>query len=314
MNKILIISSLILILVITGCGTSTNNKNSAVGFIGGTDGLVPKIEIISSQLNQVLDNNVENFQIALTLQNKGETTVKAGDVLTTLSGIDLNAFQIKEKDGTSKSQDQLEKLARDGTKTLPPSETVIAYDANYKYDEPADKTQEIGLNFCYKYETIASTDSCLVKEVTKPSTESKCKVDEQKVMGNSGAPVSVTSLTERPSGKSTVTFTLQIENKGKGDVYSPEFFVKGKCIEDQETKNKFNVKVEFPDGNPKIKCVKFNEGNEGQLSMIQNKALLTCTADTSGLQETAFTKSLRVVLNYIYKDDISTKLTIRSTA
>ena len=314
MQKKYIIFLSLLILIIAGCTSGKNNKVPDVGFIGGTEGLVPKLEIISSQPNEVLDNDVEPFQIALSLQNKGEHTVAANEVITTLAGIDLNAFQIIEKDGVSKNLDQLEKLRKEGGNLIPASETAIVYEASYKYDEPTDKVQDLAVNFCYKYRTTATADACLKKEVTRPSTESLCKIDDKKVVGNSGAPVSVFLLTERPAGKNQLTFTIQVKNNGKGDVYAQDFLSKGKCIEDQPMKNKLNVKVEFPDGNPVIKCGKLNDKNEGTISMIQNTASLSCTVDTSTLQDSAFTKSLQVHLDYVYKDDVSTKLTIRSTA
>lgn len=313
-KSIFTIIFLIIILTLAGCNSQKKDKVPAVGFIGGTEGLSAKLEIVSSQLNEILDDGVEPFQISLNLQNKGEHTVNKDEVLTTLAGIDLNAFQIKEKDGTSANFDQLDKLRFEGNTKLPPSETVIVYDANYKYDEPTNKVQDLAVNYCYKYTTTAAADACLKKEVTKPSKEERCKINEQKVVGNSGAPVSVILLNERPSEMNTVTFAIQIENKGKGDIYAPDFLSKGKCIEDLESKNKIHVKVEFPDSDPVIKCAKFDDSNEGILGVIQNKASLTCTADTSNMQDTAFTKSLRITLSYVYKDDVSAKLTIKSAA
>src|SRR3989344_2915144 len=242
----IIITLLSILLIVSGCN-SNNNKTPDVGFIGGTDGLVPTLEIISSEPNAVLDSNVEPFQISLNLKNKGEHTVAPSEVLTTLAGIDLNAFQIQEKNGVSKNLDQLDKLRVEADNILPPSETVIVYESNYLYDEPADKVQDLAVNFCYKYQTLATADACLKKEVTKPSAESRCKLDEQKVVGNSGAPVAVTLLTERPAGKNQVTFTFQIENLGKGGVYSQDFLSKGLCSEDREFQNKFNIKLGFPD-------------------------------------------------------------------
>ncbi len=313
MKKIAIVL-LILIFILAACGKTSDTKTKT-GFIGGKEGLAPTLTIASSSAkpNEIFDNNVENFQINLNLKNKGESFVKSSDVVVQLAGIDLIAFQIKEKDGVSRSLDQLDKSRIEAGKLLPSAETNIVYNANYKYDEPTDKTQDLGVNFCYKYQTISTADACLRKEVTKPTSESKCKVDEQKLVGNSGAPVQVTLLNERPNGQNEVTFTVQVENIGKGKVYDPDFLSKNKCSEDRESENKLHISINFPDGNPKIKCNRFSDNNEGTIELFQNKASFSCTAETSSLQETTFTKSIRIVSDYVYKDSISNKLVIRST-
>ncbi len=302
------------ILIIAGCGGGKKPKTPQVGFIGGKEGLVPTLNIISTTQNEVLDNDQEQFQIAIKIQNKGEDTVEANEILTTLTGIDLSAFQIKEPNGVLANSDVLEKTRAEAGKILPTSETQMIYEANYKFDEPTNKMQDIGANICYKYQTTASADACLRKDVTKPSTEARCKIEDQKLVGNSGAPVQVAVVTQRPSAKNKLRFTINIENLGKGEVYNKEFLLKGKCIDDQEAKNKLYLKVGFQDGNPKVQCSRLNNNNEGFVNLIQNKATITCEADTPGLQETTFTKSLITILDYVYKDAVSAKLTIKSVS
>ncbi len=313
MKKYLLIILLTLSIILAGCGTGST-KTPSVGFIGGVNGLVPTLNVISSQANQILDNGAEPFQLTVKLQNKGEYTINENEILTSLSGIDLGAYQIQEPNGVSINTDVLEKARLDNGKLLPTSETVISYDANYKFKEPTDKTQDVGIDVCYKYETIASADACLRKDVTKAPTGAKCKVDEQKVVGNSGAPVQVTLLSQRPADKNMLRFTINIENKGKGEVYSPDFLSKGKCIDDAESKNKLNVKVGFPDNLPKVICARLNNGNQGSVPMIQGRSTLTCTADTTSVQDSTFTKSLITTVDYVYKDGVSGKLTIRSSS
>ena len=316
MKKSLTILLILLVSIfVVACGTKSNNV-SKTGFIGGKEGLISTLSISSSstKANEIFDNNSEPFQVALNLKNKGEATVKAGDVIIELNGIDLSAFQISEKDGVSKNLDQLDKSRVEGGKLLPVSETNIVYNANYKYNEPTDKTQDLGVNFCYKYQTLTTSDACLRKDITKTSTDAKCKVEEQKLAGNSGSPVQVTLINERPSSQNEVTFTVQVENLGKGTVYDQSFLSKNKCHEDKDDKNKLHISINFPENNPVIKCERFGGSNEGTLTMFQNKASVSCSVDTSSLQETTFTKSLRVTSDYVYQDAISTKIVIKSTS
>lgn len=316
-RELIFIIFVAILLVVSGCDSKGKKKKTvSVGFIGGQEGITSTLEIFSSEPNAILDNNVEPFQIIVNLENEGEHTVNTGEVMTTLTGIDLNAFQIAEKKGVSKNLDQLDKKSFENGKELPTAKTQIIYEANYKYDEPTSKNQQLGVNVCYKYRTLSTSDACLKKSVNKPSSEGECKVGEQKIVGNSGAPVGVTLLNEKVSQTNLVSFVLEISNLGKGEVYTPDFLSQGLCIPETSNtifKNKLKVKLEFADGNPLIKCPKLNNGNEGLITMVQNKALLTCTADTSSLQDSAFTKSLKTTLDYVYMDEVSTQITIKST-
>ena len=315
MKKLLFIIFVTSLLILSACNSEKKGKTPQVGFIGGTSGLVSTMNIVSSKQNEVLDNNGEPFQITVNLKNKGEHKINSNEILTTLTGVDLNTFQIAEPEGVLTNQDELEKSRVEAGKLLPPAETTLSYEANYKFDEPADKIQNIGVNICYKYETVGSADACLRREVTKPSSESQCKIEEIKKVGNSGAPVQITSLTQRPSGKNKLSLNLQIENLGKGRVYATNFLSKGKCldIDDINSKNKINIKIEFPEKNPPIQCGKLNNGNEGTITMYDNKATLSCSIDTTNIQETTFTKSLLTTLNYVYKDSVTGKITIRNS-
>lgn len=312
MNKrvlLLILLSLVLLSACKGGGS----KAPASGFIGGKEGVVSKIAVeSSSSANTVLDNDLETFNIDITLENKGEYAIKESEAMVTLDGINYNAFQIANP--TKLNEVPLEKLRKEADKVTSAFQNIIQYEARYKPDEDADRTLDIAANVCYKYQTISRVkDLCLKKKVTGPSS-AVCKVDEPKLQENSGAPFQVTSFAQRPAGENKVSVFLEALNQGKGAVYTKDFLSKGKCVDDDKLKNKVNVKVElteFTNSANLIKCSSLN-GNDGTLSVIQNKVSLSCTIDTSGMQDSAFETPLRVTFDYVYKDGVSAQLKIKN--
>jgi len=312
MKKLLLSILLISLLLVAACTTGTK-KTPTSGFVGGKDGIVSKITVeSSSDNNQVLDDNKETFNINVNLENKGEYSVKEGEAMVTLDGINYNAFQIPNP--TKLNEVPLEKLRKEADKVSAASQTIIQYDARYLPNEDADRTLDLAANVCYKYETISRVkDLCLRKQVTGvPSTT--CKVDEAKVSENSGAPLQVTTLVKRPAGENKISVYIEAMNNGKGILYSKDYLANGKCVDNDKEKNKVYAKVElteFQNSASFIKCSSMTN-NEGQLNVIQNKVSLSCTIDTSSMQDNAIETPLRVTFNYVYKDGITTQLKIKS--
>ena len=305
---------LLSIIILAACTGGGSKKPSAAGFIGGKEGIVSKIGIESSSgSNTVLDSDLETFKIDLTLENKGEYTVKEGEALVTLDGINYNAFQIANP--TKANEVPLEKLRKEAEKLSTSTQTIVQFDARYKPDEDADRTVDVAANVCYKYQTISRVkDMCLKNKVTGPASPI-CKLEETKVSENSGSPLQVTNFVQRPTGENKVSVFIEAVNNGKGTLYSREFLSRGKCVEDDADKNKVHARVELTEFSNSASIVKCSslDNNEGELNVIQNKITLSCSIDTSGMQESAFETPLRVILDYVYKDGVSTQLKIKNT-
>ena len=318
MKKITIIIAILMLslLLLTACNVG-KKKTSTTGFVGGSDGINAEITIESiSGGNRVFDAGVDPFKIDITLQNEGEFNVEEGKVLITLDGISFVAFSITQP--TKLNALPLLGLRKEATGVTEASQTIVQYDANYKPDEDADRLVNLAANFCYEYETISRvTDLCLKKRVTGPSSDTACKIDEEKLVENSGAPFKVTTVSERPAGEQKVNVFLAAENVGQGTLYRPAFLSKGECVSNDEDKNKMYVKVELLDyleqSSSIVSCSGL-EGNKGEVTVIQDKIQLSCGIDTSSLtQESAFETPLRVTFSYVYKDAVSTTLTLKSS-
>ncbi len=318
MKKKLIIFSVILIslLLLSACD-SGKKKKTGTGFIGGSEGISAELSVEStSGGNRVFDAGVDPFRILVTLQNNGEHDVTEGNAFVTLSGVSFDAFSIKNP--TNSLEIPLLGLRKEGTGITEPIQSVILYDANYKPDAEADRPVDLVADYCYEYQTISRvSDLCLKKRVTGPSPDSICNVDGERVAENSGSPVKVTKVIERPAGENKISVFLVAENVGPGTIYSPDFLPKGQCISDEKLKDKIHVKVvlsDFEEQSASVVVCGGLESNEGEINVIQNKVQLSCQVDTSFLtQETAFVTPLRATFSYVYKDSVSTTLTVKSS-
>lgn len=313
MGKIYTVFFILALLLIAGCKGKTDTAVGA-GFIGGKEGIVTALMVASGKTNEVLDAGLEEFQVNLNIENKGEYPVKQDEVLTTITGVDYRSFSLQNP--SQKNVEPVDKIRQEQGKRVPGGQIVLSFPASFVDDLPVDQIYDLGANVCYKYQTGATSSLCLRKEATKrgESTDA-CKIDEVKAIGSSSAPIQVTSLSQRPTGKNEVSFTITIENVGKGDVYPPNFIQSNaQCLEKSDLKNKFQIGLSFPNNRPSISCPALANSNQGQLQLIQGKTTLTCKVDTSQEQETTFTRSPNIQLDYTYKDIVSTKVTVKNAA
>lgn len=311
-NQITITLLLVFLLVLTACTGTQQTQITTSGFIGGTEGVVASFQTDEPQA-KVLDSGLSPFRVTLLLENKGEHPLQAGDILTTMDSIDYNAFQIKNPN--AKNDMLVQGITRDttGKSVIGDKYPGISYEASFKDKVPAPQSYTIGMNICYKYGTETLSKACLRKEVTaRTTTKDICKIEDKRAVSNSGAPLQVTAISERPSGKNQITLVFELENKGKGEVYDNAFLSKGKCVSDPNSAllNKVHVKVFFEENKPAVKCTQFANSNEGTLRLVQNKQRFDCTIDTTGLQDTLFERLVNVNIDYVYKDYISKQIIV----
>ncbi len=315
MKKQILIFILILSILFILVACKSSPKVSSTSFIGGKEGVSASLAIESTAGgNKIFDGGVDPFKIDVTLQNLGEHEVAENEALITLDGINFNAYQIR--DPTQKNTVPLSKKRKEAGRVTTPAQTIVQYDANYKPDEDADRTVNFAANICYKYKTTSRVqDLCLRKRITGPSGNATCNVEETKGVENSGAPFQVKTFSERPAGENKIVIWIEAQNEGKGSLYTKDYLSNGKCIESDAAKNKVYVKVElteFENSPNLISCSGLNK-NEGFVNVIQNKIQLSCNIETASFQETTFETPLRLTFDYVYKDSVSTTLTIKSS-
>lgn len=311
MKRGLLIFLLIGLIFISGIKGCEKKDVIREGYLGGTEGL--GISFADGEPpEKVLDADTDPFTITLLLKNKGEFDIPEKGIAVTLTGINKDAFQIS--DLTKRNDDIITKSGLEQGKKVTGGQDEITYDSRYKEDLPTDFVHTIGANVCYRYRTGALAKICLRKEASSKERENDvCIIYEDKGVSNSGAPMHVISLSERPAGTNKVKVILEIKNKGKGVSYVKDAFSSGPCLEsgNKDKEKRVNVKVSSND-DVTISCNKLDDKAEGVLRLVENTIILSCDIDTSRLQETTFISPLEITLDYFYKDFVSKQITVEN--
>lgn len=313
-KTLVIISLALLLLSAQKCEKKTETPKASYGFIGGTAGL-DSLFVSGQPPEKVLDAGNEPFVIAIQHNNNGEYDIKENEVVTTLEGISFSTFGINKQTQTNDISLPRKILEKATKNIVPGGQAETVYEASYKEDISFDKTHTIAANVCYKYQTRAVSSLCLVNNPTqRPRETDVCLINEGKPTGNSGAPLQATTLSQRASGKSEVTFTFQVENKGTGSVYSPSLIEKKECTDraNEDILDWVQVTIKSPEG-LSIDCAKLNNGSQGQVRLIKGITTISCKLDTSRLTQAApFTSEVLVHLDYAYKTHFSKQITVEN--
>ncbi len=300
---------LVLLLSLSGAaGCPKKEAGTGLGaYIGGTNGL--DLSFADEEPpEEVLDNNQLPFYITLLVENMGEYTVPRGKVIATLSGINKDAFGIKSLN--IKSQSDLFGISSIGTEIMEGALDEMQFnEAKWKSDLPADFTTQLRADVCYAYQTDSLTQFCLKKKPWQRRDEDVCLITNDNVgIGNSGAPLQVSNV-KSVAGPDSVVFTFVVENKGSGEVYEDKTF-SDRCTVEYDKIDKVNVKIKSQSGKLSVKCGILDNKDYGVIRLVNSKKTVSCTINTSGLQEIAFEEPFEIILNYFYKQAIGKSLTV----
>jgi len=304
---------ILLALFLAGCA-NTDDKDTTTGkaFIGGTEGITLAF-VGTEPPAEVLDDGQQTFFITMLLTNNGEYTIPAGKIIASLSGISKEAFNLATLN--IKSNFDLERARKERDQTTPGAIEELNFgEAKYKPDLPADFFTEIRADVCYDYETSAISSLCLKKNLLQKNDEDNCAVDNaQSKFENSGGPIQITSIRQRPVSGNKLSVTFDIMNQGPGKVYKPGTFI-DVCTSNDINENVVVVELSSPTSKFPINCRRFIDASTGEVRLVNGIKTVTCEIDTSGLQEATFADILLIKARYVYRQAISTPVTIRNAA
>jgi len=295
-----IILVLLIVIFIMGCDTSdSSTTKTGKVYIGGEDGLSVEFDE-DAPPDEVMDNSEETFPIRLKVKNDGEYTIPKGGIISSLSGISKDDFDLSSLHATSDFTLRREEL----TTGAEGDENILDFDdAKFVNDLAADFETTIFADVCYKYKTRAATSICLKKDTVQTmKRRDACDIrNDVTDYENSGAPLQVTSIKQYPGGSNRVTFTFVIENKGDGDCYVSNQF-SDKCLLDDESKlTEIDVSLSSSTRNVDAKCDLFDGSSSGTVKLFNGKRTITCYIDTGSLQETAYEGRINIDLDYFYR-------------
>ena len=134
-----------------------------------------------------------------------------------------------------------------------------------------------------------------------------CKINEQKPVYCSGAPVKVTSFQEGAAGNNKVQFTFNIEQKGNGDVFEKD----SDCGSGTLIGKRNKVYVTVDTGLPGLKCHNLIGGDtSGFVTLSAGKASVDCVQTLTDLQSD-FKQPVTITLGYDFKDTKSVNILVR---
>ena len=301
MKKILLmIFSLVFVLFISACQQTTTKPSGP--YLGGTSGV--SVDFVNTapptQFNQG-----EAVPLKVLLKNQGEEDLVAGNAQVRIYGVKVENFGLnndyKAISGNLRGKSS---LAQGG------EQRIDFGTAKYTLDVVNSQDFTLRARLCYPYTTRGTIDICVKSGVAEEAGQGVCSVLGEKVVKGSisSGPIQITSLKEDTRGSDEVRFDITIENKGLGEVFTPQM----KCQDYEDDtfrlahKDTVGVKINNPLG---IKCAFLNgqESNEGEVQLgSTGNVVLSCWMTTQQTYE----DKLDLALSYYYFDKAEKKVTI----
>jgi hypothetical protein len=312
--KEIIMLSLVLLVafsMIGADGCNSSEKTTAGPYLGGTKGITIAFAP-EAPPKEVFDAGVYPFDVSIQLTNSGEWEVKKEDTQVRILGIDPADFSKVQADFTQQPFEDLMPSTKepDTGKSLSGTTSSVDFQGlNYKNAVTGNMPMPLYADVCYLYGTNVISQLCVKKDPTDTSSKI-CKIEEDKSVYSSGAPVQVTYFHQSIGGKNLLRFTFTVKKVAvSGDVFEKST----KCnTEGILHENKVWVEVNVPEM-PGTRCSGLQGGTEnaGFVTLYNGERTITCTQPVTA--ETDYVKNLDMKLVYDYRDQLPQILTIKHT-
>ncbi len=299
----IIISILALSLFLAACsGNSGELDNTSPGaFIGGSSGIELSFEpmsIIEDGFYTIYDT--EDFPLEFIVTNEGEHPIQAGEVRLELLGPaqgDFSNIPSWQKSNT----EQIEEISEFNPNG---DEEVISFTPNdyATYNANIVGYQDLTwfVDYEYDYKTyLIVNDVCFKGD---SSDDRVCTVDEGRSYSVSGAPITVTSVSQDSGGKGVMLLKISISNVDTGDST-----IVGEEFDDRFSQVSYTIEDALG-----WECK--SGGREGEARMVDGKAEIICQLSDALGEDDLFTRSIAINFDYTYRDIISETLRVKESA
>lgn len=300
-KTIIFLSILVSLFLLTSCGESQPQTNTGGVFIGGTQGVVASFEPFSIKEDNIYTIfDTEDFPIDVILKNKGEEIVPSGKVTLRLLGPAKEDFQnIPQWQVLNKEEIlKISEFNPDG------GEEVVSFTptTNARYTALVTGFTDLTWNLEYRYDYkthLIINEVCFKGDFTDPKV---CDIEGEKTFAVSGAPITATKVSQDTAGKGVIVIKIDISNAGKG-----QSTILGKEFDERFSQVAYTI-----DESAKWECKSGGRQNEARL--VDGKAQIICRLKTAVPEEEVYTKSIRLTLDYTYKELNQEKLRIKESA
>ena len=327
-----IVFSIILLLFIAGCGGGEVTGGApTTPFLEGTQGLAIGF-LEGSPPDEVTDGDIFPFQAIISLKNMGESDVATTDANVSLIGFLPSLFQsdspadFEDKDLIAKqSSEELKARQRDSEGNIIESvEMILTFPTDtksfqYKDELPGNTPFIFRADVCYKYQTKAVSEICVLANQVDVADDAICAPSESKAVFSSGSPIRVTGFRQNVVGKDKIQLSFDVAHTGSGDVFDPTITAEcPKTPRDRRTKEDvINITVDTGLTTATLNCVGLGDvagaataKQRGPVKLVNGRRTVTCT---QGLDagRTDFKKSVDVTLDFNYLSSADKEILVK---
>ncbi|MEK6903433.1 MAG: hypothetical protein AABW64_02190 [Nanoarchaeota archaeon] len=310
-----IIAVILAVFFLSSCQNNGDPNTTQPGdsFIGGVKGI--DVAFASDEPPQVvLDNNQQEFFLTLLLRNEGEFTVPTGQLIASLSGVQKQAFGLQSLTVTNTLPIAGAQKQVTGGNLPGATEQVEFGKAQYTIDIPADFTTTLRADICYTYQTQALANICLKKDVLRKDLDDVCDVKVPNLpIENSGGPFQVVQAHEDTVGKNKIKFNFKVKNSGIGAIYEPGSFT-NLCAGQEDKRDKVKITLTSPENAFQIQCSQLGNTHTGVVRLVNGEKDISCTIDTTNLQDITFQGLVIVTMDYMYRSGVIKQLVVQNAA
>jgi len=271
--------------------------------------------------------NGDAFDIDVKIENKGENQILSGDIIIYILGLNPNTMTglgdglrpdgITPETPINQSVDEAFLPARGETTG---GITDVEW-LDLSYDVIVDSDQNLGMvtQACYYYGGKAEATACFnTNPFTDTASADTCKVEGEKDVSNTRAPIQVTKLVETPAGTDKYAFTWTIKNLGDGEVFDRTEAL-NKCtnlrtsdLDQVYVKNVYIGGTEVCES--KTNRTVTEEYTGYKVRLVDGEGQFTCTVDLSveELGTGEYTELIRLILEYGYYEREDATMTIKT--
>jgi len=302
----------ILSLALVGCsGGDSSTGGSQSTFLGGSSGLDISFSP-GAPPSEIFDKDEFDFELEIKLDNVGEYTVLADEVIVQIQGISPDEFGVTDSifrvDGIDSDLEGAEKDSTTSERIEGDTEYVLISGVSYVDEIVGSQiNRPIIANVCYEYGTQAIADLCITSDVTD-DTSKVCTVNENKAIDSSAGPVRVSSFLQKSAGRDKIEFQFVIQQADTSiDLYRPE----SECLDERSEENVVFVDVDT--GLDGLKCTGLREGTDtsGLVTLRSGTFTVRCTQEVDSNSD--FERTAKIDLAYAVEDSTSTSVTIRKS-
>jgi len=295
------------ILMLYGCTGGDQTTTTSDPFVGGTTGL--KLDFVEgAPPKEAYDKGTFPFDVAVQLENVGETNVNKADIQVTISGFDPTDFSKTQAFMSQNSGEDLRGTYKNSeNRVIEGTISTVEFNGfSYMENLTGNTPFFIRADVCYKYGTTANTKLCYRENILDPEEDNDlCEINADKKVYNSGSPVQVENFKETGRGTNKIGFNFDIKHKGTGEIFDP-----GTTCDDSDRKFEDVIYVTVDTGmGGGLDCSSLDQGTKGSVKMYDNHKTVSCVQEVNDPAD--FEKPVVITLEFDYEEDKTEEIMIK---